>query len=133
MLFGTSKCYKNANKIAKEAHDRTDNATVTFTDICRDNYYDTLEALGYEIDRETDPKNRSKRNKDAQTYKQEKLAEENEMAQIHLGQVKERIRKDQEQRRTKRREPLERAGLFFFSLKRNNRTLDGVKRTTFIR
>lgn len=73
----TSKEGKRILKDAKENHERYDNPTVAFTDSAREMWYDTLERLEYNIDRDVDPKNRSKRNKDTQKHKQEALVEEN--------------------------------------------------------
>lgn len=57
--------------------DRDNNRMVNFTDISRNIWYDevdkVLEPYGIKIDRETDPKNRSRRNKKVQEYRAEQL------------------------------------------------------------
>lgn len=73
----TSKEGKRILKDAKENHERYDNATIAFTDSAREMWYDTLERLEYNIDREVDPKNRSRRNKKTQEYKHAELVKEN--------------------------------------------------------
>lgn len=73
----TSKEGKRILKDAKENHERYDNAMIEFTDFAREMWYDTLERLDYSIDREVDPKNRSRRNKKTQEYKHDELVKEN--------------------------------------------------------
>ena len=74
----TSKEGKRILKDAKENHERYDNATIAFTDSAREMWYDTLERLNYNIDREVNPKNRSRRNKKTQEYKHDELVKENQ-------------------------------------------------------
>lgn len=69
---------KKRKKSAKNTWERDHNELIVFTDDIREMWYEILdkrlEKYGYEIDKETDPNNRSRRNKQTQQWKQEQLA-----------------------------------------------------------
>lgn len=88
----TKSAGKKKLKEAKSYHERFDNPLVAFTDDIRSKWYDTLQEQGYDIERTTDPKNRSRRNKKTQEYKQEQLAKKNSDLEFQ----NERLEKRQE-------------------------------------
>ena len=79
---------KEATKAYWEKHH---NERVSWTDETRDKWYDLVEKAGYDVDRETDPKNRSKRNKSANDYKFEQQAKELADQKIEIATNKKEL------------------------------------------
>ena len=79
---------KEATKAYWEKHH---NERVSWTDETREKWYDLVEKAGYDVDRETDPKNRSKRNKSANDYKIEQQAKEIAEQKIEIAEGKKEL------------------------------------------
>ena len=98
--FGRTADKHKPSDCTRTTWNRLHNPTVAFTDAQREVWYDVVEAAGFSIERETDPKNRSTRNEATQAWNARELGEKVEEARGDLKSTQEEAEKARKRRET---------------------------------